>query len=170
MITRKVLPHSDVTEGIITGFHDVVHELGCGFSEKVTQTALAMVLRAKGLHVQENARLTVTFRGQTIGAFFADMVVNDVVLVEVKAIPAIDDRSVAQILNYLKAAGGGVGMLLNFGRRAEYKRYVVGDPARSLPNLELRKDKESTTSTGRGTDCRVEPWPEKHTDHRVEPC
>ena len=135
MITRKPLPPSDVTEAVITSFHDVVHELGCNFSEKVSQTALAIVLVEKGLHVQENAPITVTFRGRIIGRFFADIVVNDVVLAEIKTIPAIDNRATAQILNYLRAAGGGVGLLLNFGSRPEYKRYVIGDPNNSLPNL-----------------------------------
>ena len=135
MTLRKTLPHTEVTGATIDGFYDVVNELGCGFSEKICQTVLAMVLTAKGLHVQEGAKLTVTFRGQTIGSFFADLVVNHVVLVEVKAIPAIDNRAIAQILNYLKAAGGGIGLLLNFGSRPEYKRFVVGDPTVSLPNL-----------------------------------
>ena len=135
MLIRELLPHSDVTKPVIDGFHDVVHELGCGFSEKVSQAALAIVLHEKGLRVREYVALTVTFRGRTIGRFWADMVVNDVVLVEVKAIPSIDSRAIAQVLNYLKAAGGGVGLLLNFGSRADYKRLVMGDPTCSLPNL-----------------------------------
>jgi GxxExxY protein len=131
----SALPHSETSHSIIVAFHDVVHELGVGFSEIVSQTALVIVLREKGLEVRKSPELTVTFRGRNIGTFYPDLVVNDVILVEVKAIPTIDNRSIAQILNYLKAAGGGVGLLLNFGTHPTYKRFVVGDPYNSLPNL-----------------------------------
>ena len=72
------------------------------------------------------------------GTFYADLVVEGLVLVEVKAAAAIEAYAEAQLLNYLKAAGGGVGLLLNFGRRVEYRRRVVGDdPSNSLPVLRL---------------------------------
>jgi GxxExxY protein len=95
----------------------------------------ADVLRDKGFDVRQGPEMVVTFRGKKIGTFYADLVVNDVVLVEVKTIPAIDNRAIPQVLNYLKAAGGGVGLLLNFGRYSDYKRLVVGDPFANLPNL-----------------------------------
>lgn len=134
----SALPHADLTEKIIRGFHDVVHELGCGFSEKVHQKALFIALRDKGLQVELGPALTVSFRGELIGTFYPDLIVNRLILVEVKATTAIDDFAKAQILNYLKVAGGGVGLLLNFGRRAECRRFVVGDPNDSLPLLRVR--------------------------------
>ena len=130
------LPHAELTEQIIRGFHDVVHELGCGFSERVHQRALAIVLRARGLTVDAEPTLNVVFRGELIGTFHPDLIVDRRILVEVKATGAIDDFARAQILNYLKAAGGGIGLLLNFGRRPECKRFVVGDPYNSLPLLQ----------------------------------
>ena len=72
-------------------------------------------------------RLQVQFRSVIIGTFWVDLVVEDAVLVEIKALPEIDSRAIGQLLNYLKAAGGGVGLLLNFGRRPEFKRLVVGE-------------------------------------------
>lgn len=107
-----------------------------GSQRAVSQAALSIVLREMGLNVQVEVPIHVQFRGQIIGQFFADMVVNDTVLVEIKAGVALEGWPEAQILNYLKASGGGVGLLLNFGRRREHKRFVVGDnPSNSLPLL-----------------------------------
>ncbi len=86
-----------------------------------------IALQQAGLHAEEEVRLQVNFRDHVIGTFFVDIVVEGAVLVEIKALPEIDSRSVGQLLNYLKAAGGGVGLLLNFGRRPEFSRKVVGD-------------------------------------------
>jgi PD-(D/E)XK nuclease superfamily len=68
-----------------------------------------------------------TPRGVNIRTFFCDIVVDGAVLVEIKALPELDSRSVGQLLNYLKVAGGGVGLLLNFGRRPEFSRKIVGN-------------------------------------------
>jgi GxxExxY protein len=78
------------------------------------------------LRVEEEVRLQVWFRGVVIGTFVADIVVDGRVLVEIKALPETDNRCVAQLLNYLRVAGGGVGLLLNFGRRPEFSRKIMG--------------------------------------------
>ena len=102
----------------------------------MSQTAFAIVLLQKGLQVDIECPLDVRFRGQVIGQFAADLVVNETVLVEVKGTTTIEPYAEAQLLNYLKAAGGGVGLIVNFGRKPEYKRRVMGDnPLDSLPNL-----------------------------------
>jgi GxxExxY protein len=129
------LPQSSTTGPIIKAFFDVFNELGYGFSEIVYRRALVIVLRAAGLEVAQEVPLNVRFRGALIGTFRADAIVNGVVLVEVKAAAAIESYAEAQTLNYLKAAGGGVGLLLNFGRQATFKRLVMGDPTNSLPFL-----------------------------------
>ena len=100
--------------------------------------ALVIVLRAAGLEVAEEVPLPVHFRGTLIGTFRADLIVNGVVLVEVKAAAAIESYAEAQTLNYLKAAGGGVGLVLNFGRQPTFKRFVMGDAGNSLPLLNQR--------------------------------
>jgi GxxExxY protein len=135
MKTYPSLPHGELTGDVITAFLEAYHELGSGFSEKVCLGALAVVLTDRKLRVFTNAELTVLFRGRRIGHFFADMVVNETVLIEIKANQSLEGYAQAQLLNYLKAAGGGVGLLLNFGRRPEYKRMVVGNPLNSLPVL-----------------------------------
>ena len=130
------LPHAEITAAIIGAFYDVHRELGHGFSEIVYRRAVAIVLRQNGLEATEERMISVTFRGSIVGTFYADIVVAGVILVEVKASNTIEKYAEAQTLNYLKAAGGGVGLLLNFGREATYKRFAMGDnPANSLPAL-----------------------------------
>ena len=134
--SKPDLPHGDITQEIIRGFFETVRELGWGFHEVVCRRALAVVLRQYGLKVQEEVVLPVWFRGQIIGTFRADLVVADVVLVEVKAAAVLESHAEAQLLNYLKAAGGGVGLVLNFGKSASFKRLVMGDnPLNSLPAM-----------------------------------
>ncbi len=127
--------HADLTRSIIAGCRQTYHELGSGFSERVCQNALAIVLTDMGLTVCVELPLRVEFRGRILGRFLADMVVNKTILLEIKAGQALEGYAQAQLLNYLKAAGGGVGLLLNFGRHPEHKRMVVGNPKNSLPLL-----------------------------------
>ena len=126
---------SPLTYEISVAFHDVVHELGTGFNESVCQKALAIVLRDKGLLVETCYPFKVPFRGQDIGIFEADMVVERLVIVEVKATTRIEDWAKAQLLNYQKCAGGAVGVLANFGLRPEFRRFVMGHPSISVPTL-----------------------------------
>ena len=91
------------------------------------------VIRAAGLNVIEEVPLNVRFRGEVIGRFYADVIVDGVVMVEIKAAAHVESYAVAQLLNYLKAAGGGVGLLLNFGREPAFKRLVLGNAVSSLP-------------------------------------
>ena len=99
------LPHAEITAPIIGAFYDVYRELGYGFSELVYRRALAIALRQHGLEVAEEQMISVTFRGFTIGTFYADLIVGGVILVEVKSSSTIEKYAEAQILNYLKAAG-----------------------------------------------------------------
>jgi GxxExxY protein len=128
---QTVLLHRELTERIIGCFYAVYRELGQGFSEAVYRRAMVVALQELAILAEEEARLQVTFRGVVIGRFWADIIVGGVVLVEIKALAELDGRSTAQLLNYLKAAGGGVGLLLNFGHRPEFKRFVMGDPAQT---------------------------------------
>jgi GxxExxY protein len=136
---ERPFPHSDITERVISAFYVVHRELGYGFSENVCRRATAVVLRDDGVEATEEQSISVAFRQRLIGTFYADIVVAGVVLVEIKAAPTIENYAQAQIMNYLKAAGGGVGLLLNFGRQASFKRFVMGDPGNSLPALRARE-------------------------------
>jgi GxxExxY protein len=136
---ERPFPHGDITERVIAAFYVVHRELGYGFSESVYRRAVSIVLRDDGLEAIEEQSITVAFRETLIGTFYVDIVVAGVVLVEVKAATTIENYAQAQILNYLKAAGGGVGLLLNFGRQASFKRFVMGDPTDSLPALRAQE-------------------------------
>ena len=132
---RHNFPHGELTGAVIEAFQETHRELGSGFSEKVCCNALVIVLVEKKLQVAVEVPIDVQFRGRLIGRFFADIVVNDTLLLEVKAASSLEGYAQAQVLNYLKAAGGGVALLLNFGRYPQHKRLVMGDAVNSLPNL-----------------------------------
>lgn len=116
-----------LTERIIGGVHEVSNELGAGFLEKVYENALAVQLRSTGLAVEQQKRLEVRFRGALVGEFAADLVVERDVVVEVKAVRALDDAHVAQCLNYLKATSLPVCLLVNFGTARAVVRRIVND-------------------------------------------
>jgi len=116
--------HADLTEKIIGAFYRVYNTLGYGFSEKAYENALAIELRKLGLKVEQQARIVVYYEGEVVGEYQADLVVNDVVIVELKAVRQLADEHEAQLLNYLKATPIEVGLLLNFGPKAEIKRKV----------------------------------------------
>lgn len=107
--------HRELSEQIIGGCFEVSKELGSGFLESVYQQALEIVLRESGLKVEREKPLQVNFRGKQVGQFYADLVVEEVVLVELKSVKALAPEHQAQVINYLKATGIDVGLLVNFG-------------------------------------------------------
>ena len=117
--------HHDLTERIIGVYYDVYAELGHGFLERICQRAFVMALREAGLEVVEHVPFAVTFRGCTLGEFFADVVVNGLVLVEVKAASNLHPWDEAQALNYLRASPLEVALLFNFGPKREYRRRIL---------------------------------------------
>src|SRR3990170_5713223 len=110
-------PHKDLTEKIIGAAFEVHRELGPGFLEKVYETALVRELSSRGVSARPQAEIGVRYKGQPVGAYYADLVVDDAVLCEIKAATAIALQHEAQLLHYLKATGIKVGLLLNFGAR-----------------------------------------------------
>lgn len=124
MRTASPLLHHEITQRIIGVFYDVHHELGGGYLEKVHHRAMVIALRQAGVKVTEHVRLLVWFRGQVIGEFIADLIVEGIVLVEIKSSTAIEGRHEAQTLNYLRATTLEVGLLLNFGATPQFKRFV----------------------------------------------
>jgi GxxExxY protein len=114
--------HGELTEQIIGAFYDVYNSLGYGFLEKVYENALAIELGGRGLVVAQQAPIVVRYRGKVIGEHFADLIVQDIVIVELKAARALTPEHEAQLLNYLKATEYEVGLLLNFGPKATFKR------------------------------------------------
>ena len=118
-------PHKDLTEKIIGAAFEVHRELGPGFLEKVYETALVQELSSRGVSARPQAEIGVRYKGQPVGAYYADLVVDDAVLCEIKAATAIAPQHEAQLLHYLKATGMKVGLLLNFGsKRVQVKRFA----------------------------------------------
>jgi len=114
-----------VTRRVIGCAFEVGRKLGPGFLEKVYERALAHELRKSGLRVKQQHPIEVCYDGVVVGEFLADLFVEDLVLIELKAVRALDENHMAQCLNYLKATGLKVALLLNFGtRRVQIKRIV----------------------------------------------
>ena len=116
--------YADLSEKIIKVFYQVHTELGYGFSEKVYQKVFGIALRENGLKVEEQIPIKVYYHGQVVGEFFGDMLVNEVILLELKATNVLLEEHEAQLLNYLKATTIEVGYVLNFGKSANFKRKV----------------------------------------------
>ncbi len=127
------LKHKEITDKVLHAFYKVVYpQLGYGFLEKVYENALVIVLRDMGLKVQPQAKIDVFFQGQVIGEFYADLLVDDAVIVELKAASEITSEHVAQLLNYLRATPYEVGLLLNFGPKPDIRRKVFDNARKSI--------------------------------------
>ncbi|MBK9974104.1 MAG: GxxExxY protein [Planctomycetes bacterium] len=112
-----------ITERILGCAYKVSNAHGCGFNEKVYENSLALELQFEGLKVHQQVPFDVMYRGQVVGHYVADMVVEGCVLVELKALDSLVPVHVAQCLNYLKASGLKLCLLLNFGKpKVEVKR------------------------------------------------
>jgi GxxExxY protein len=118
------MKHSELTDQIISAFFEVYNDLGYGFLETIYASAMEIVCLEKGLQVQTELPIRVCFRGKDIGHYSADLVVNDLVLVELKAARSLCEDHSAQVLNYLRAMKYELGLLLNFGPRPQIKRFV----------------------------------------------
>jgi GxxExxY protein len=120
---NMTMKHEEITQAIIGCAFEVINELGSGFLESVYEEALLLALTQKGFSVKSQHPVKVIFRGQSVGEFFADLFVDGKVIVELKAVKAIAPEHQAQTINYLKATGIEVGLLINFGTpKLEYKR------------------------------------------------
>jgi len=117
----------ELTERIIGCAFTVSNSLGCGFLEKVYENALAHELRKAGLQVEQQARLSVCYDGVVVGEYVADMLLNDQLLIEVKAAMSLDDIHLAQCMNYLKTSGLKLCLLINFGVPKVAIRRVVNN-------------------------------------------
>jgi GxxExxY protein len=126
MITEaeSLLMGSDGSHTVIGAFYDTYNELGPGFPELVMRKALAVVIREKGLEVYEEVEVPVWFHGARLAKFKVDLVVASKLIVEVKVSQEIERFHMAQVLHYLKATHFEVGLLVNFGRKPEFKRVV----------------------------------------------
>jgi GxxExxY protein len=118
-------PLKELTESIIGAAFEVHKELGPGFLEKVYESALVCELKTRGLRADSQVQVPVSYKGQPIGVYYADVLVEGAVICEVKAIESLAPVHESQVLHYLRATGIQVGLLVNFGsRRVQLKRLV----------------------------------------------
>jgi GxxExxY protein len=116
--------HEELSHKILQACFEVSNELGIGFLESVYEKALLVALRQKGLQADAQISLAVKFRGVIVGEFYVDILVENKMLLELKAASALTKEHQAQLINYLKATGMEVGMLINFGNpKLEYRRF-----------------------------------------------
>ena len=120
-----MLIHRELTERVIGVFYDVYNDLGAGFLEAVYENAMAVALHEAGLPLRQQVDIPVHFRGVVVGDYRADLIVDENLIVEIKAIANLAPVHEAQLLNYLKATGREVGLLLNFGPRPQFKRMIL---------------------------------------------
>ncbi len=125
------LKHGDITDKILKAFFTKVYRrLGYGFLEKVYENALVIELRRQGLAIEQQVRIIVYYDGQIVGEFYADLLVEDKVIVELKAAKQLSDADEAQLLNYLRATPYEVGLLFNFGPKPDFVRKALITPTR----------------------------------------
>jgi len=122
----KELKHKELSERIIAAAYNVHNELGYGFLEKVYRNAIVIELEEAKIKCVVEVPLKVSYHNRTVGDYFADIVVDDKIIVEVKAVSKLEPVHEVQLVNYLKATGINVGLLINFGQSVEIKRRVFG--------------------------------------------
>lgn len=124
--------HKDLTNQILKTYYDVYNELGYGFLEKVYQNALFIELKNRGLRVEAEKQIKVFYKNNAVGVYFADLLVNDTVILELKATEVIIKEFEYQLINYLRATEIEVGLLLNFGIKPEFRRKVFSNERKNL--------------------------------------
>jgi GxxExxY protein len=127
----KIL-HYDLTELILKSFYKVYNVLGYGFLEKVYENALKLELANVGLNPVSQKNIKVQYLGREVGDYYADIIVNDLIIVELKAAESLCDEHEAQLINYLKATDKEVGLLLNFGKKPEFIRKIFMNENKNL--------------------------------------
>jgi len=124
--------HNEITDLIIKSFYKVYNSLGYGFLEKVYENALKIELLKLELQVEQQKNIKVFYESEQVGEYFADLLVNDLVIVELKAAENLCEEHEAQLLNYLKATELEVGLLLNFGKEPQFKRKLYTNDRKKL--------------------------------------
>ena len=128
--------HGECSSQIIKSFYSVYNELGFGFLEKVYQNSLIVELKKKGIYCEKSFPIDVYYKEQKVGFYLADILVEKIIVIEIKAAEAICIEHEAQLINYLKATNIEVGLLLNFGKRPEFKRRVFSSEFKNIKPIE----------------------------------
>jgi GxxExxY protein len=128
------LLHKDLTDLILKTYYEVYNELGYGFLEKVYQNALYFELKNKGLDVVAQKKIKVYYKTIEVGDYYADLIINDKIILELKAAECIVEEFENQLLNYLRGTDCEVGLLLNFGKKPEFRRKIFENKRKTRIN------------------------------------
>lgn len=135
MIMTDLL-HKEISKPILKIFYDVYNRLGYGFLEKVYQNAMYFELIEQGYKVEVQKQIKVYFKNKLVGEFYADLLVEDAIILELKSCECLVNAHVAQLMNYLKSTKIEVGLVLNFGESPDFKRLVyTNNRKQNLKNL-----------------------------------
>lgn len=128
------LLHNDVTDKIFYCFYQVYNKLQYGYLEKVYKNALVIELKKQGLLVETEKKLSVYYDNILVGVYFADIIVNDLVILELKTVDTLLEEHFNQLKSYLRSTHMEVGLLLNFGPKAEFKRCLFTNDKKNFPS------------------------------------
>ena len=120
----EIMLQKEITDKILRAYYTVYNELGYGFSEKIYENAMCKEMGRLGLECSKQLPIKVYYKGEIVGEYFADIIVNELVIVELKACSTLIAEHEHQLLNYLKATDAEVGLLLNFGMQPIFRRKV----------------------------------------------
>ena len=121
------------TDAILSAFYEVYYELGYGFLERVYQNALYQELKRRDFQCEVQKQIKVYFKGKEVGEYFADIIVDNKIILELKACEKVCPEHEAQLLNYLKATNIEIGLLLNFGEHPQFCRKIFTNNRKKLP-------------------------------------
>lgn len=130
--------HGQLTNLIIGCYYKVYNELGYGFLEKVYEKAMLVEMRKQGLDCKVQEPIKVFYKGVRVGEYFADIIVSNLVIIEIKACEHIADAHETQLLNYLRATEMEIGVLLNFGKAPQFKRKIYSNPRKNNVSQDLK--------------------------------
>ena len=125
--------HSETTDLIIKCFYKGYNTLGYGFLEKVYENAMFLELRKCGLFVEKQKQIKVFYENQQVGDYYADLIVSEFIIIEIKSAESLCEEHECQLINYLKATDIEVGLLINFGKKPEVKRKVFSNNIKINP-------------------------------------
>jgi GxxExxY protein len=119
--------YTELAQKIIKAFYQVYNTLGYGFLEKIYENAMIIELKSAGIYVEKQEQIKVYYKEQQVGEYYPDLIVEEIVIVELKAAESLCEENEFQLINYLKATDIEVGLLLNFGKTPEIRRKVFSN-------------------------------------------
>lgn len=135
--------HEQITKMILGAFYEVYNTMGYGFLERVYQNAMYKELRRRGLRCDAQKEIEVYYKNEVVGVYYADILVEDMIIIELKAVEELHNAHELQITNYLKATNKEIGLLLNFGPKAVFKRKIfTNDKKTALKEIILEDEDE----------------------------